>query len=56
MKERRKGKKRARLLSCRLTIAYVKRYQLENGFLKEARKIKNHYDIAMRRIMGHFEI
>ncbi len=34
----------------------LKRYQLENGLLKEARKVKSQYDIAMRRVMGQLEI
>jgi RNA-dependent RNA polymerase len=34
----------------------LKRYQLDNNLLKEARKIKSQYDIAMRRIMGQLEI
>ena len=34
----------------------LKRYKLENGPLKEARKIKSQYDIAMRRVMGQLEI
>ncbi|GAB1312244.1 hypothetical protein MFIFM68171_02454 [Madurella fahalii] len=34
----------------------LKRYQLGNDMLKEARKIKSQYDIAIRRIMGQLEI
>ena len=34
----------------------LRRYQLENNLLKEARKIKSQYDIAMRRVMGQLEI
>ncbi|KAL2257485.1 hypothetical protein VTK26DRAFT_109 [Humicola hyalothermophila] len=34
----------------------LKRFQLGNDLLKEARKIKSQYDIAMRRIMGQLEI
>ncbi|KAL2128235.1 hypothetical protein VTI74DRAFT_9467 [Chaetomium olivicolor] len=34
----------------------LKRFHLDNSLLKEARKIKSQYDIAMRRIMGQLEI
>ncbi|KAL1837129.1 hypothetical protein VTJ49DRAFT_4227 [Mycothermus thermophilus] len=34
----------------------LKRYALDNVLLKEARKIKTQYDIAMRRIMGQLEV
>lgn len=34
----------------------LKRYQLDNALLKEARKIKSQYDIAMRRVMGQLDI
>ncbi|KAK4149285.1 RNA dependent RNA polymerase-domain-containing protein [Chaetomidium leptoderma] len=34
----------------------LKRYQLDIALLKEARKIKTQYDIAMRRVMGQLEI
>lgn len=34
----------------------LKHYQLNNALLKEARKIKTQYDIAMRRAMGQLEI
>ncbi|KAL2017036.1 hypothetical protein VTK56DRAFT_2648 [Thermocarpiscus australiensis] len=34
----------------------LKRYQLDNSLLKEARKIKTQYDIAIRRVMGQLEI
>ncbi|KAL2169945.1 hypothetical protein VTG60DRAFT_5415 [Thermothelomyces hinnuleus] len=34
----------------------LRRYTLGNSLLKEARKIKGQYDIAMRRIMGQLEI
>lgn len=34
----------------------LKRYELDNALLKEARKIKSQYDIAMRRVMGQLEI
>ncbi|KAK4234105.1 RNA dependent RNA polymerase-domain-containing protein [Achaetomium macrosporum] len=34
----------------------LKRYQLGHQLLKEARKIKSQYDIAMRRVMGQLEI
>ncbi|KAL2269531.1 hypothetical protein VTJ83DRAFT_1715 [Remersonia thermophila] len=34
----------------------LKRYTLDNALLREARKIKTQYDIAMRRIMGQLEI
>lgn len=34
----------------------LKRYRLDDSLLKEARKIKSQYDIAMRRVMGQLEI
>ncbi|KAL2161293.1 hypothetical protein VTH06DRAFT_8513 [Thermothelomyces fergusii] len=34
----------------------LRRYTLSNALLKEARKIKGQYDIAMRRTMGQLEI
>ncbi|KAH6855124.1 RNA dependent RNA polymerase-domain-containing protein [Chaetomium sp. MPI-CAGE-AT-0009] len=34
----------------------LKRFELGHALLKEARKIKTQYDIAMRRIMGQLEI
>ncbi|KAK3906606.1 RNA dependent RNA polymerase-domain-containing protein [Staphylotrichum tortipilum] len=34
----------------------LKQYKLDNALLKEARKIKTQYDIAMRRAMGQLEI
>ena len=34
----------------------LKRYELSNDLLRQARKLKSQYDIAMRRIMGQLEI
>jgi hypothetical protein len=34
----------------------LKRYRLDNAILKEARKLKTQYDVAMRRVMGQHEI
>ncbi|TPX13968.1 uncharacterized protein E0L32_005668 [Thyridium curvatum] len=34
----------------------LKRYKLENEMLKEARRIKSRYDMAMRQLMGQREI